>query len=134
MDLQTPRANFCHKMIVKKEFQLKIPTLSKNDCSATWCPNCYRKKSTCGNLRNRHRYEKHVVIFRPTLLTVADLFKLTVDSSLLMKQNANFQADITQVLSAVIHIPLQSCGFKTISKNFQLRYHTIFYLKGHQNG
>ena len=27
---------------------------------------------------NGHRYEKHVVIFQPTLLTVADIFKPTV--------------------------------------------------------
>ena len=29
MDSQTPRANFCHKMNVQKNFQLKIPTLRK---------------------------------------------------------------------------------------------------------
>ena len=67
-----------HWGMSKKKFQLKIPTLSKNDYSATWCPNCYNKKTTPGKLRNGHRYEKHVVFIRPTLLTVADLFKPTV--------------------------------------------------------
>ena len=52
------------------------------------------------------------------------------DSSLLMKQNANFQAGITQVQSAAI--PLQSYGFKTISESFQMRYCTILYLKERQ--
>ena len=69
-----------HWGMSKKKIQLKIPTLSKNDYSATWCPNCYNKKTTPGKLRNGHRYEKHVVIFRPTLLTVADLFKPTVNT------------------------------------------------------
>ena len=80
MDQTTLGANFFHKRNAREKFQLKISTLSKNNCSATWCPNCYRKKSSCGNLRNDYRYEKHVVIFRPTLLTVADLFKSTVRS------------------------------------------------------
>ena len=70
--------NFLHKMNVQKNFQLRITILSKNDCSTTWCPNCYNKKTTYGKLRNDHRHEKHVVIFRPTLLTVADMFKPTV--------------------------------------------------------
>ena len=78
MDPTTHGANFFHKRNAQEKFQLKIPTLSKNDCSATWCPNCYRKKGTFSNLRNGYRYEKHVVIFRPTLLTVAALFKPTV--------------------------------------------------------
>ena len=35
MDSQTPRVNFFHVKNVQAKFQLKIPTLSKNDCSAT---------------------------------------------------------------------------------------------------
>ena len=81
MDSTTPRANYFPLKNVQKKFQLKIPALSKNDYSATWCPNCYNKKTTPGKLRNGHRYEKHVVFIRPTLLTVADLFNPTVYSN-----------------------------------------------------
>ena len=80
MDQTTLGANFFHKRNAREKFQLKISTLSKNNCSATWCPNCYRKKSTHGKLRNGCRYEKHIVFFWPALSTVADLFKPTVCS------------------------------------------------------
>ena len=78
MDSTTPRVNYFPLRNVQKKFQLKIPTLSRNYYSATWCPNCCNKKTTPGKLRNGHRYEKHVVFIRPTLLTVADLFKPTM--------------------------------------------------------
>ena len=42
MDSKAPSTNFCHKRIVHKKIQLKIPTLRKNDCSATWKPNTYQ--------------------------------------------------------------------------------------------
>ena len=74
VDSTTPRANFFHKRNDQEKFQLKMIAVPPGVQTATW------KKSTHGNLRNGHRYEKHVVIFRPTLLTVADLFKPTVSS------------------------------------------------------
>ena len=83
MDSTTPRANYFGLRNVQKKFQFKIPTLSKNDYSATWCPNCYNKKTTPDKVRNGHKYEKHVAFIQPTLLTVADLFKPTVCSFLI---------------------------------------------------
>ena len=63
---------------VQKKFQLKIPTLSKNDCSATWKPNTNQKNFTQDQLRNVQRYQKYVPIFRAFFLTVSDQFKPTV--------------------------------------------------------
>ena len=95
MAFHTRRVDFLHKRIVHKKFQLKIPTLSKNDCSATWKPNTYKKYDTCGKvrnvqryqkyfdrgkLRNVQRYQKYVPIFRAFFLTVSDQFKPTVDN------------------------------------------------------
>ena len=74
----TCRINFLHKRIVHKKFQLKIPTLSKNDCSATWKPNTYQKYDTCGKVRNVQRYQKYVVILRSFIFIVSDIFKPTV--------------------------------------------------------
>ena len=59
----TCRSDFLHKWIVHKKFQLKIPTLSKNDCSATWKPNTNQKNFTQDLLRNVQRYQKYVPIF-----------------------------------------------------------------------
>ena len=59
----TCRSDFLHKWIVHKKFQLKIPTLSKNDCSATWKPNTNQKNFTQDQLRNVQRYQKYVSIF-----------------------------------------------------------------------
>ena len=74
----TCRSDFLHKWIVHKKFQLKIPTLSKNDCSATWKPNTNQKNFTQDQLRNVQRYQKYVPIFRAFFLTVSDQFKPTV--------------------------------------------------------
>ena len=73
------RVDFLHKRIVHKKFQLKIPTLSKNDCSATWKPNTYQKYDTCGKVRNVQRYQKYVVILRSFIFIVSDIFKPTVN-------------------------------------------------------
>ena len=72
------RVDFLHKRIVHNKFQLKIPTLSKNDCSATWKPNTYQKYDTCGKVRNVQRYQKYVVILRSFIFIVSDIFKPTV--------------------------------------------------------
>ena len=74
----TCRSDFFHKWIVHKKFQLKIPTLSKNNCSATWKPNTNQKNFTQDQLRNVQRYQKYVPIFRAFFLTVSDQFKPTV--------------------------------------------------------
>ena len=78
MAFHTRRVDFLHKRIVHKKFQLKIPTLSKNDCSATWKPNTYQKYDTCGKVRNVQRYQKYVVILRSFIFIVSDIFKPTV--------------------------------------------------------
>ena len=81
MAFHTRRVDFLHKRIVHKKFQLKIPTLSKNDCSATWKPNTYQKYDTCGKVRNVQRYQKYVVILRSFIFIVSDIFKPTVISN-----------------------------------------------------
>ena len=48
---------FC-KRNVQEKFQLKIPNLSKNDCSATWKPNTNQKNFNRDQLRNVQRYQK----------------------------------------------------------------------------
>ena len=72
------RVDFLHKRIVHNKFQLKIPTLSENDCSATWKPNTYQKYDTCGKVRNVQRYQKYVVLLRSFIFIVSDIFKPTV--------------------------------------------------------
>ena len=54
--LYTHRVNFLHKRIVHKKFQLKFPTLNKNDCSATSKLNRNEKKFTQDQLRNVQKY------------------------------------------------------------------------------
>ena len=71
----TCRSDFLHKWIVHKKFQLKIPTLSKNDCSATWKPNTNQKNFMRDQLRNVQRYQKYVPIFQAFFLTVSVQFK-----------------------------------------------------------
>ena len=85
MAFHTRRVDFLHKRIVHKKFQLKIPTLSKNDCSATWKPNTYQKYDTCGKVRNVQRYQKYVVILRSFIFIVSDIFKPTVCLKLHLK-------------------------------------------------
>ena len=80
MASHTCRNDFLHKWIVHKKFQLKIPTLSKNDCSATWKPNTNQKNFMQDQLRNVQRYQKYVPIFRAFFLTVSDQFKPTVNT------------------------------------------------------
>ena len=75
MDSKASSANFFHIRIVHKKFQLKIPTLRKNDCSATWKPNTYQKNDTCGKVRNIQRYQKYVAILR------SFIFKFRISSS-----------------------------------------------------
>ena len=57
---------------------LKIPTLSKNDCSATWKANMNQKTFTWDQLRNFQRYQKYIAIFQAFFLTVSDSLKPTV--------------------------------------------------------
>ena len=64
MVLKTPKVNFFHVKNVQTKFQLKIPTLSKNDCSATWNPNTNQKNFMPDLLRNVQRCQKYVPIFR----------------------------------------------------------------------
>ena len=78
MAFHTRRVDFLHKRIVHNKFQLKIPTLSENDCSATWKPNTYQKYDTCGKVRNVQRYQKYVVLLRSFIFIVSDIFKPTV--------------------------------------------------------
>ena len=73
------RVDFLHKRIVHNKFQLKIPTLSENDCSATWKPNTFQKYDTCGKVRNVQRYQKYVVLLRSFIFIVSDIFKPTVN-------------------------------------------------------
>ena len=80
MDCDARIIDFLHKRIVHKKFQLKIPTLSENDCSATWKPNTYQKYDTCGKVRNVQRYQKYVVLLRSFIFIVSDIFKPTVCS------------------------------------------------------
>ena len=49
MDSQTPKANFCHKMIVQKKFQLKIQTLSKMIEAPSGVRTKFEKNSYAGN-------------------------------------------------------------------------------------
>ena len=123
MASKTPRVNFFHVKNVQTKFQLKISTLSKNDCSATWCPNCYRKKSTCGNLRNGYRYEKHVVIFRPTLLTVAALFKPTVGFKFLPDYGDKIEIKYSAFTWVPLHpwYPQKSPGLVPVVPNIPTR-------------
>ena len=72
------RVPFLHKGIAHKKFQLKIPTLSKNDCSATWKQNTNQKNFPRYHLRNVQRYQKYVPIFRAFFLTVSYQSKPTV--------------------------------------------------------
>ena len=78
MAFHTCRIDFLHKRIVHKKIQLKIPALSKNDCSATWKPNTNQKNFTRDLLRNVQRYQKYVVILWSFIFIVSDIFKPTV--------------------------------------------------------
>ena len=49
MDSQTPRANFCHKMNVQKNFQLKILTLRKMIAAPSGGQTKFEKKSLGAN-------------------------------------------------------------------------------------
>ena len=49
MDSQTPRANFCHKMNVQKNFQLKILTLRKMISAPSGGQTKFEKKSLAAN-------------------------------------------------------------------------------------
>ena len=49
MDSKTPRANFCHKMNVQKNFQLKIPTLRKTIAASSGGQTKFEKNSLAAN-------------------------------------------------------------------------------------
>ena len=78
MDSKASSANFFHIRIVHKKFQLKIPTLRKNDCSATRKPNTYKKNFTQDQLRNVQRYQKICSSSLGIFLTVSYQFTPTV--------------------------------------------------------
>ena len=135
MAFHTRRVDFLHKRIVHKKFQLKIPTLSKNDCSATWKPNTYQKYDTCGKVRNVQRYQKYVVILRSFIFIVSNIFKPTVSTlwlvSLIFVQklklcprwgsNSQPQENIQKKLSAKppeLFLPSYALEFTTRSLNY----------------
>ena len=57
---------------------LILATFWKNDCSATWKPNSFKKNLTFGQLKNVQRYQKHVPLVWSFIFRVSYMFKPTV--------------------------------------------------------
>ena len=53
-------------------------TFWKNDCSATWKPNSFKKNLACGQLRNVQRYQKHVLLVWSFIFRVSYMLEPTV--------------------------------------------------------
>ena len=77
MDSQTPRANFCHKMNVQKNFQPKIPTLRKIIAAPSGGQTKFEKKSLGAN-SGMFIGTKNIIVFCGHFLTVFHQFKPTV--------------------------------------------------------
>ena len=116
----TCRSDFLHKWIVHKKFQLKIPTLSKNDCSATWKPNTNQKNFTRDQLRNVQRYQKYVVILWWFIFIVSDIFKPTV---LCMKS--------LEILSMTLFLNFMIGGHTADSKDLKMPF--VYFFQDIQN-
>ena len=87
MASHTHRIDFLQERIAHKKFQVQIPTLSKNNCSATWKPNTNQKNFRQYQLRNGQRYKNYVVILWWFIFIVSDIFKPTV-----MRDHLNFSS------------------------------------------
>ena len=57
-----------------------LATFWKNDCSATWKLNSFKKNLACGQLINVQRYQKHVLLLRWFISRVSYMFEPTVIS------------------------------------------------------
>ena len=60
MDPKYPWGHFFPNRIPSKKFKLKIPIFSQSDGDATQWPNSSKQNLTWGQLRNAHKYQKHV--------------------------------------------------------------------------
>ena len=64
---------------ILKFFSFSISaTFWKNDCSATWKPNRFKKNLKCCQLRNVQRYQKHVPLVWSFIFRVSYMFEPTV--------------------------------------------------------
>ena len=80
MDSQTPRANFCHKMNVPKNFQLKIQTLSKMIGAPSGVQTKFEKISLAANSGMSIGTKNVIVFCGDIFLTVFNQIKPTVFS------------------------------------------------------